>query len=222
MNKTALIIGATGLTGQHCLQEIVASPQYKSVLVLTRKALKFTSEKVKNLVVDFDNLSNIRNQIKADDVYCCIGTTIKKAGSETAFRKVDLEIPMMIADVALQNGAKQFILVSAIGADPASSIFYNKVKGELEDALQNLNYQTLLIFRPSVLLGKREETRLGEKVAIFVAEKLDAFFIGPLAKYRGTPVAVLAKLMVNKAQQVQPRVRIIENNEILDYLKSKN
>ena len=157
--------------------------------------------------------------LKADDVFCALGTTIAKAGSQAAFRKVDYEIPLQIAELALHNGATQFILVSSLGADATSSFFYSKVKGELETALQKMKFDSLLIFRPSILLGDRNEQRLGEEVGKFFAEKLTFLFAGPLKKYKGTPANLLAKTMVNVAQEKGKGVRIIENVEIFEISK---
>ena len=164
MNKTALIIGATGLTGEQCLMELMASTHYNKVIVLTRKKLVTTNSEIENIVTDFENLESIRQQIKAEHIYCAMGTTIGKAGSQAAFRKVDYEIPLQVAQIAKENGAVKFMLVSSMGADASSKIFYSKVKGELEEALAKLNFKSLLIFRPSILLGNRKEKRTGEAI----------------------------------------------------------
>lgn len=215
MSKTALVIGATGLTGEQCLMELLASPHYNKIIVLTRKKLQTTNNEIHNLVTDFENLELIREQIKADHIYCAMGTTIGKAGSQEAFRKVDYEIPLQVAQIAKQNGAEKFILVSSLGADASSNIFYSKTKGELEEALAKLNFKSLLIFRPSILLGDRKEKRTGEAIGRFAAEKLSFLFAGPLKKYKGTPVDVLAKKMVKTALEENSGVQIIENEDIL-------
>jgi uncharacterized protein YbjT (DUF2867 family) len=214
MSKTALIIGATGLTGQQCLIELLDSLAYEKLIVLSRTKLQTTNGKLQNIITDFKNLESLHAQLGADHVYCCIGTTIAKAGSQEAFRHVDYEIPLEVAEMAKRNGAEKFILVSSLGADASSSIFYSKVKGQLEQALAALNYKSLLIFRPSILLGDRKEKRTGEAIGQFAAEKLSFLFAGPLKKYRGTPVDTLAKVMVKLANETTPKVRIIENEEI--------
>ena len=215
MGKTALLIGATGLVGEQCLNELLLSNAYEKVTALTRKKLPLTHPKLENIVTYFENLESLKQKLKADDVYCAMGTTIGKAGSEAAFRKVDFDIPLRVAKLTANNGAKQFLLVSSLGADANSSIFYSRVKGELEEALKTAGFETVLIFRPSILLGDRKERRYGEEIGRFVAEKLPFVFFGPLKKYRGTPVDVLAKQMVHDAQQKIKGVRIFENEEIL-------
>lgn len=215
MGKTALLIGATGLVGEQCLNELLLSNAYEKVTALTRKKLPLTHPRLENIVTYFENLDELKPKLKADDVYCAMGTTIGKAGSEAAFRKVDFDIPLQVAQLTAKNGAKQFLLVSSLGADANSSIFYSRVKGELEEALKTAGFETVLIFRPSILLGDRKERRYGEEIGRFVAEKLPFVFFGPLKKYRGTPVDVLAKQMVHDAQQKIKGVRIFENEEIL-------
>jgi uncharacterized protein YbjT (DUF2867 family) len=212
-NKTALIIGATGLVGEETLKELLQSADYSKVIALTRKPLNLKNTKLENPVVDFDKPEQY-NTIKADDVFCAMGTTIGKAGSQAAFKRVDFEIPLQVAEFALKNGATKFILVSSMGVNAKSAIFYSRVKGELEAALAKLKYKALIIFRPSLLLGDRKEHRTGEAVGKFVAEKLSFLFAGPLAKYKGTPADLLARVMVKLANDDKQGVRIIENDEI--------
>ena len=212
-NKTALVIGATGLVGEETLKQLLLSAQYSKVIALTRKPMDIRNPKLENPVVDFDK-SEQYSHIKADDVYCAMGTTIGKAGSQAAFKRVDFEIPLQVAKQALINGATRFILVSSMGADAGSGIFYSRTKGELEQALMKLKYQALIIVRPSVLLGDRKEKRTGEAIGRFIAEKLSFLFAGPLGKYKGTPVDVLAGAMIKLANDGTNGNRIIENKEI--------
>jgi uncharacterized protein YbjT (DUF2867 family) len=216
--KTALIIGSTGLVGGQCLSLLLQSPYYNKVIAITRRKIEGIAQpdtpKLENLVIDFGNLAQYSTQIKADDIYCAMGTTIGTAGSQAAFKLVDFEIPMQVAAMAKKNGAGKFILVSSLGADAGSKIFYNRTKGELEEGLKKLNYNSLIIFRPSILLGNRKEKRYGEAAGRWVAEKLPFLFSGPLRKYKGTPVDMLARVMVSSANRKQDKVRIIENEEI--------
>jgi uncharacterized protein YbjT (DUF2867 family) len=214
-NKTALVIGATGLVGEETLKQLLSSAQYSKVIALTRRPLDIKHAKLENPVVDFDKPGQY-SSIKADDVYCAMGTTIGKAGSQAAFKRVDFEIPLLVAKQALDNGAAKFILVSSMGADAKSMVFYSRTKGELEQALSQLKYKAVLIFRPSILLGNRKEYRAGEAIGRFAAEKLSFLFAGPLAKYKGTPVDLLAKAMIKEAGENVSGVRIIENNEIFE------
>jgi uncharacterized protein YbjT (DUF2867 family) len=212
--RTALIIGATGLVGEQCLKVLLNSNQYGNVIALVRRNTDINHPKLEKIVADFDRPETYQSKIKVDDVYCAMGTTIGKAGSQAAFRKADLEIPLQVAKAALQLGARRFILVSAMGANAKSGIFYNRVKGELEDALAKTGYSALIVFRPSILLGDRKEKRTGEQIGRFVAEKLSFLFSGPLSKYKGTPVDLLAEEMVKLGAGNESGVRIIENDEI--------
>lgn len=214
--KTALIIGCTGFVGEHCLTELLAHNTYTRVTALSRSPLAITHNKLHNLVVDFDKLDNYKEQLKADDIYCAMGTTIGKAGSEEAFRKVDFDYPHKTAELALWNGAKRFILVSSLGADASSTIFYSRVKGELEEALKKMNFEALIILRPSILLGDRKEKRMGEAIGRFAAEKFSFLFAGPLKQYRGTPATMVAKVMVKPGSANAKGVRVLENNEIFE------
>ena len=212
-NKTAFVIGATGLVGEETLKQLLQNSGYSKVIALTRKPLGFKNPKLENPVVDFDKPEQYNN-IKANDVYCAMGTTIGKAGSQAAFRKADFVIPMRVAEIAVKNGATQFILVSSLGADAKSKVFYSRTKGELEQGLTKLKFKTLLIFRPSILLGDRKEKRTGEAIGRFAAEKLSFLFVGLLAKYKGTPVDLLAKAMIAQANGNKAGVNIIENDQI--------
>lgn len=212
--RTALIIGSTGLVGEQCLQQLLESNAYDKVIAVTRKKLSVTHSKLQNVVMDFDRPEGVKDLLKCDDVYCAIGTTIKTAGSQEAFRKVDYEYPLHLAELCLWNGAKRFILVSSLGADASSAVFYSRVKGELEEALKKLNYETLIILRPSILLGNRKEQRPGEAIGRFVAEKFSFLFAGPLQQYRGTPASLLARVMIKTGTSGFKGTRVLENNDI--------
>lgn len=215
MAKTALIIGATGLVGEQCLNALLGSNAYEKVIAVTRKSINSNNPKLQNIISNFENTGQLAAQLKADHVFCAMGTTIARAGSQAAFKVADYQIPLQVATLALQNGAQKFILVSSLGADARSAVFYSRVKGELEEALKKLNYGTLIILRPSILLGNRREKRTGEAIGRFVAEKFSFLFAGPLKKYKGTPAGVLGNLMVKLALEKNSGVLIIENDEIL-------
>lgn len=219
--RTALLIGATGLTGEQLLHQLLNNATYTKVIAVVRKPLTLHHPKLESLVVDFDNLDMYKAHIKADDVYCAIGTTIAKAGSKEAFTKVDYTYPLALAKAALSHGARRFILVSSAGADAKSMIFYSKTKGELEEALKQLHYEALIIFRPSILLGDRQEQRTGEAIGQFVAEKLSFLFAGPLKAYKGTPVDMLAAQMVKLGSGTAKGVRVVENAEIFELAEGK-
>ncbi len=199
-NKTALIFGATGLVGGHVLQLALATEAYTSVVAFTRRPLSITHPKLKNVVMDFDKLADYKKEIVGDDLFLCLGTTIKKAGSEAAFRVVDFDYPLAAAKMAKENGVHQVLLCSAVDADAQSKIFYNRMKGLLEDALKDLNVNTLHIFQPSLLLGERNENRFGESVAKVVGKFLDKIVGGLLSKYRPVEGETVASAMVKSAQ----------------------
>ena len=196
MLKTALIFGSTGLTGRYCLQSLLDSSEYIKVVSLVRRSSGLKHAKLQEHIIDFNELEKYASLIQADDVFCCMGTTIRKAGSKENFKKVDFYYPLTIAKIALANGAQQFVLMSSIGANAQSPIFYSRTKGEIENAVQALDYPTVHILRPSVLLGKREEFRFGERMGILAGNAVNFLMVGPLRKYRGIQAEVVAKAML--------------------------
>ncbi len=212
--KTALLVGATGLVGSHCLDLLLASSHYSKVVTLTRRPLSNGHSKHENKVIDFDALSDYKEYMKADDVFCCLGTTLKKAGSKVAFRHVDYYYITRIGELTRLNGASQFLVVTAIGADARSLFFYNRVKGEVEDELINQNFPSLHIFRPSVLLGQRDENRALENIARAGMKGSTALLQGPLRKYRAIEAKTVAAGMVFAAHQERKGITILESDEI--------
>ncbi|MFN5427289.1 MAG: oxidoreductase [Bacteroidota bacterium] len=198
MNKVALIAGSSGLTGGFLLKILLEAPEYREVIAYVRKRSGIQHPKLREVVMDWEKLDA---PVPADDVFCCLGTTIKKAGSQEAFRRVDYEYPLHLAELQLQGGSQQFLLVSAIGADASSSIFYSRVKGELEDALQKLGYKSLHIFQPSFIAGPRKEKRVGERIGLAIFSFISPLFIGPLKKYAPIPAEHIARAMYRTAQK---------------------
>jgi len=198
-SRTALIVGATGLIGSQLLTKLLHSPYYDKVTVLTRKSLGITNTKLSEVIFDFDKPDV--SKVVGNDIFCCLGTTIKKAGSKEAFKKVDLEYPLTIAALAQKNGAEKFLIVTAMGADASSGIFYNQVKGEVQQGLIALKYPVLHIFQPSLLLGDREESRLGEKVGEVLAAVFKPVMLGPLKKYRAIDSEKVANAMLEFAKK---------------------
>lgn len=166
--KTALVVGASGLIGKHLTQKLLASQYYNKVTIIVRKKLTIEHQKLEQLVMDFDKIDT--SKIIADDIFCCLGTTMKQAGSKEAFYNVDFTYPLNFAKAGLANGTKQFLIITAMGADEKSWIYYNRVKGEIEKALSDLRYPTLIILRPSMLAGEREHPRMGEKIGKVVMD----------------------------------------------------
>ena len=213
MTKTALIAGATGLVGGHCLVRLLRAPEYGGVVALTRRPLATTDPKLEQRVVEFDQLGREGFDFpQVDDVFCCLGTTIKVAGSQAAFRQVDFVYVVSLASLALGRGAQQFLLVSSLGANPKSPIFYSRVKGETEAAVSALTFEGRQIFRPSILVGERREQRPGERAGIAVMRGVSFAMLGPLRKYRPIAAATVANAMVRVAVQAPSGVNVYESD----------
>lgn len=213
--RKALIVGATGLVGGFCLQALLDDPSYSEVIALVRKPILKTHRKLKTVVVTFDDLEPDISNIHADDVYCCLGTTIKKARSQDAFKKIDLTLVVTIAEFMKQQGAEQFLVISALGADKNSKVFYNRIKGEMESALQELGYPCIRIIRPSLLLGPRQEFRIGEKIGVILTPVVKPFLMGSLRKYAPVEAKKVAQFMVKVAiEEPISGVYIYESNLI--------
>ncbi|RLQ90373.1 oxidoreductase [Planomicrobium sp. Y74] len=214
--KSALIAGATGLTGSKLVEVLLNHPEYYKITVFVRRPLSIEHPKLEQIKVDYYRLDDYKKHLQVDDVFCCLGTTIKKAGSQKAFRRVDYDYPVALAQLAKSAGAKNFLVVSAMGADSRSNIFYNRVKGQMEDSLKKMELPALHIFRPSLLLGDRKEFRLGEKAASLISPVLSPLLRGGMKKYKPIQAEQVAKAMCAAAQtesdgiQVYPSDRIAE------------
>lgn len=218
MHKTrnALIAGASGLVGSHCLRLLLDSDRYSQVISIGRREVPLIHPKLDQQIVDFDNLKKFRSDLAADDVFCCLGTTIKKAGSKENFYKVDHTYVVELAKAAVAKNASQFLVVSAMGADAGSMFFYNKVKGEMEHDVQQLNYKAVHFFRPSLLLGERDEERTGEAFASKIMKPLSGLMVGPLRKYKPIEAEDVAKAMLYAAAANVPGVHIYPSDKIAD------
>ena len=209
--KTALLVGATGLTGNLLLELLLNNNDYQKIIVYTRLIIEKSHPKLEQRVIDFNLLDTI---VQADDVYCCLGTTIKQAGSKPAFEKVDYEYPLKIAKLQLKAGSKKFLLISAMGADANSMIFYSRVKGRLENELQQLGYESLYIFRPSFITGDRKEKRTEEYIGLVFMKLINPLLIGPLKKYKAVAALAIAKAMMHFASLNPAWTKIILSDEI--------
>lgn len=215
--KTALLVGSTGLIGSYLLNKLLSSEHYEKVTVLVRKPLDVNHPRLKQVVYEFDR--PFADKVRADDVFCCLGTTIRKAGSRQAFRKVDYEYPLQIANFAHTNGAKRFAIVTAIGSDEKSFFFYNQVKGEVESELKKIPYESLYIFRPSMLLGIRKEFRLGEDLAKIVMRA-----IGPVlpANTRAIHASQVAEAMIVSMQNGKSGVHYVDSGAMQNFSVDNN
>lgn len=212
--KTALIAGATGLVGTYCLSDLIASAAYSRVIALVRRQMPLNHPKLDQRVVDFERLQELPVS-SCDDVFLTMGTTIRKAGSQAAFRKVDLEYPRRIAEASLRLGAQRLVLVSSVGADPNSRTFYLRVKGELEQAIAMMPFESVHILRPSLLLGHRAEKRFGEAIGQVLMPLMAPLMGGQWRRYRAIAAETVAKAMVAAAQSGQRGVHVYEYDDIV-------
>lgn len=217
MGKTALIAGASGLVGQHLLHLLLHSEVYDHIIALVRSPLNKQHPKLIEHIVNFDKLEEHSALFAVDDVFCCLGTTIKKAGSQEVMYRIDVDYPYSIAKLSQQQGAQQFLVVSAMGANPNSSIFYSRMKGELEQKLATLGYPSLSILRPALLLGERNEVRVGERIGAIVAKGTAWLMAGPLKKYKAIEGRQVARAML-KISRVEKNGVYIYSNEQLHQL----
>jgi uncharacterized protein YbjT (DUF2867 family) len=217
--NVAVIMGATGLVGQECLRLLLN--RYESVTALVRRSTGNRHLRLIERRVDFDKLDTIEIPQGAH-VYSALGSTIKKAGSEAAFRRVDFDYPKMLAARAAQAGGASFMLVSSVGANAASGNFYLRVKGELEDAIAAMPLEAALFFRPSFLIGDREEKRMGEKAGIVVAKTFAFTLMGSLRKYRAIPAGTVAEAMVAAAESGVRGVHVYHYDEMLRLASSSS
>lgn len=199
MTRTALIAGHTGLVGRHLLQALLADPRYGRVIALGRRLPANTHPKLQALQTSFSGLAALGSGIAADEVFCCLGTTLKAAGSRAAFESVDYHMVVELARAARATGAASFIMVSSLSASPRSPVFYSRVKGRAEQAVTELGFERLHILRPSLLLGDREQRRPGEAIAQALMPLADALLKGGLAKYRAIRGEDVAKAMLQLA-----------------------
>ena len=214
---TALIAGASGLIGSHLLEQLLESSEYGRVIAVGRRPLERVHPKLVPVVADFAALDKTTVDLRCDDAFCCLGSTIKRAGSAENFRAVDHGAVLALAWAARRNGAARFFLVSSLGADASSRFLYNRVKGETEEALQVLGFSTLGIFRPSLLLGPRREFRPGERISAVILWLAEPLLLGRLRPYRAIQAEVVARAMLRCSFGRQGQgVLVYRSDEIQD------
>jgi uncharacterized protein YbjT (DUF2867 family) len=209
--KKALIAGSTGLVGSQLLKLLLDSDRYGSVVALTRTELSITHPKLIQVRIDYTQIDKYASEIEADDVFCCLGTTLAKARSKEKFREVDFTYPLELAELASAKKASQFLVVSALGADRKSSFYYNRVKGELEEAIVKINFQGIHIFQPTLLLGPRAEHRPAEEAAKIFYKIF--WFLLP-GKFQAIHAVKVAKAMLYYASRDQHGIFIHEAREM--------
>lgn len=211
----AVIAGASGLVGNKLVQDLMIDPSFSLVIAVTRKPILLNNNKFKNIICDdFEKLELLSDELKGDIYFCCLGSTIKKSKTKENFRKVDYNAVINFAQVAKMHDALQFIVVSASGADPESSIFYNKTKGEVEKSLISMKLNSLVIFRPGLLLGSRQENRLAEKISIDLLNFLSPVIPQKIQKIISTKVDQLCESMIKESKHTRTPQKIIEAKDI--------
>lgn len=214
MPQTAIVIGATGLVGKELTQLLLNDDSFEKVKVFVRKPLPIGHSKLQQVITDFDNLSKSAMEISGDVVFCAMGTTIRVAGSQEAFTKVDYTYVLNFAELAKKNGIHRFILVSSLGVTESGGNFYLTVKRDVENALRRLKFNSLIIVRPSMLLGKRSEFRLGENIGKLLMRSLGFLFIGKLKKYKAIEASVVAKAMITLSKANLEETAVFESDRL--------
>ncbi len=220
--KGAVLFGATGLIGRSCLNRLIDHQTYNKVISIGRKPINISHPKLTHYEVDMQDVASYRHLMRGDDLFICLGTTMKKAGSKDAFYAIDHNLMFDIAKTGSLQNMNQLIIVSSVGADKNSFVFYLKVKGELEDDVRRLPFWSVQIMRPSVLLGHRKERRLGEKVAGRLSKGLQYFsgsILGDIAPIKADDVA---KAMIQSAQGLEKGTYIHHGSEIVQLAKLFN
>ena len=217
--KTALVFGSTGLIGGHLINQLLQDNYYTKIKIFVRSQILINSEKVEIINTDFNNLENHKTDIYGDDCFFCIGTTKHNSPDKYEYQKVELDIPKEIAQIAKANSINSFIFISSIYSNPNSSGNYVKFKGLVEEELKRLNFSKLGILRPSYLIGKRKENRVGEKIGILAFSLLSPFLFGPFKKMRPISSEIVAKAMIKIAKQNSQKITF-ESDEIVELTSS--
>jgi len=211
--KTAIIFGVTGLIGNLLLEELILSKEYAEIKIFVRKLIGLSQEKIQEIAIDFSTPDTFINLIKGDDIFICLGTTIKKAGSIKKMEEIDRILPVMLASSAVTNGVKRIAVVSSIGAAHGSSNYYLRIKGEMEHEILKLKFENIAVVRPSMLLGERKEKRAGEIAGKIIMKVFHPFLLGKMKKYRAIHGRDVAKAMIAILQKAQVK-NIYESDEL--------
>jgi len=220
--KHAIILGANGLVGSYLLNLLLESDQYDKVTAIGRRFEDIEHPKLELIYIDFKDLHKSWDKFRCDVMFYCIGTTISNAKKKHIFKTVEYDYCINIAKIAHHNKVKQFLVISAKGANANSNIFYNKVKGEIEEALINIGFESLQIFKPALLLGKREEYRFLESMAQSFFKVINFMLIGFMKSIKAMPAKKLAEVMLNVSIENPKGVNIYSNRQIHDYNVSSN
>lgn len=214
MPKKAIIAGATGLVGSHLLEILLEEGKYDRIVSFVRRPSGMSHPVLRERLVAFKDLDSMEFNSEVDDIYCCLGTTMSKAGSKKNFIQVDFDYPLKLAEIGLRYGAKRMFIISSMGANRKSMFFYNKVKGKLEEAISKLPFRSIGIFRPALILGDRNESRMGEEIAKNLISFIEPILPKSMSKYKGVHARDIAKAMFDFSQLEDEGVQIIESDKI--------
>ncbi|SFZ91614.1 Uncharacterized conserved protein YbjT, contains NAD(P)-binding and DUF2867 domains [Flaviramulus basaltis] len=214
MKKTAIILGATGLTGNILLQKLIEDDRYDTIKLFSRSRIEGLPNKVVQFVGNLLELDKFKADFTANEVFCCIGTTAKKTPNKTLYKQIDYGIPVMAAKLSKENNIDTFLVISAMGANKNSSVFYNKTKGEMEHDVLQQNIKNTFVLRPSIIGGERNESRILEKIGLIAFKILQPLFIGKLQSYKIINAETIAQAMLNLANNKSNAEVIITSNEI--------
>jgi uncharacterized protein YbjT (DUF2867 family) len=212
--KTAIIIGATGLIGKELVKQILADNSFERVKVFVRRKIELTDPKLEQCIIDFDHVEKIADKISGDVVFCAIGTTIKTAGSQKEFAKVDYTYVLNFADAAKRNLVPRFVVVSSMGVKESGGNFYLTVKRDMENALKRVKFPSLIIVRPSMLLGNRKEFRPAETIGKILMKALGFLFIGKLKKYKAIEARKVARAMIALSKTEVEGISVFESDRL--------
>jgi len=214
VKKTAIILGATGLTGSILLEKLINDDRYERIKLFSRKKIEGLPKKVHQFIGDILELENFKEDFIANEVFCCIGTTAKKTPNKETYKRIDFGIPVTAAKLSKLNNIPTFIVVSAMGANAKSSVFYNKTKGEMEQAVLQQNILNTYILRPSIIGGDRKESRPLEKIGLVIFKIIQPLFIGKLKQYKIIEAVDIAQAMLNLANSKTSKEKIITSDKI--------
>lgn len=214
MKKSAIILGATGLTGSYVLEQLLNNPEYSKIIVFSRRKLEIYNEKLHVFECDLLSLEEQKEYFKADEVYVCIGTTNNKTPNKKLYRDIDFGIPVTAAQLCRENRIDNIAVMSSLGANSKSSVFYTKTKGEMEESVMEMEIPNTYLLRPAMIMGPRKEKRVGETLGKMLSFMINPLLKGPLKKYRGIHAETIAKAMVNLCNGKSDLRKIIESDKI--------
>lgn len=214
MKKTAIILGATGLTGNLLLHKLINDDRYKTIKLFSRTKIEGLPSKVKQFLGNQLKLEDFKGDFTADEVFCCIGTTAKKTPDKNLYKQIDFGIPVAASKLSKENNIQTFIVISALGANLNSKVFYNKTKGEMEQVVLKQHIKNTFILRPSLIGGQRKESRFLEKIGIIIFKIVQPLFIGKLKKYKIIHADSIAQAMLNLANNYSTNENVITSEKI--------